>query len=114
MLSASSAGANALAQHPHAGSPAGIPDVLAAGACIAGFRTPHLKRLIPAGDAELADTSYDGRWRILKMLRQRRDALAALRRSGSPHYDAAAFQDICQAVNAEREALEAAFPEGLA
>jgi hypothetical protein len=111
MLSASSAGANALAQHHHAGSPAGIPDALAA---CAGFRTPQLKRLIPIGDAELADTTYDGRWRILKMLRQRRDALAALRRGGSQHYDDAAFQAICQAVNAEREALEAAFPEGLA
>ncbi len=113
MLSASSAGAKALARS-HAGSPAGIPDALAACACTPGFRTPQLKRLIPIGDAELADTSYDGRWRVLKMLRQRRDALAALRRAGSQHYDDAAFQAICQAVNAEREALEAAFPEGLA
>jgi hypothetical protein len=86
----------------------------AAACTVPPFRTPQLKDLIPVGDAELADMSYEGRWRILKMLRQRRDALAAQRRSGSPHYDGAAFEAICLAVNAERDALEAAFPAGLA
>jgi hypothetical protein len=113
MLPAHSAGATPFARALTC-SPAGLPGALAACARTPGFRTPRLKNLIPIGDAELADLSYDGRWRILKMLRQRRDALAAQRRSGSPHYDGAAFQDICLAVNAEREALEAAFPEGLA
>lgn len=106
MFTASHAGTLSYARS-EAGPAAGEP-------ALPAWRTPRLKTLIPLDEAGLAVTSYDGRWRILKMLRQRRDALAAQRRAGLPHYDDAAFQDICRAINAEREALEAAFPEGLA